>query len=129
MPSLDSSKRRLPTRRVSTREKYSIVFTNMRKDGKHYRGPRFDAWKVWEAFSIMAKALASNRAFGEYRSHLRGEVTRPAGPARSLLRSARDGQRSQASFVRESGLADSRVSSKRVPGTGTMSLTAISFSF
>jgi hypothetical protein len=56
VPSLDLVQEATRNKEGTNAGKCSIVFTNPRKDGKHYPRPRFDAWKDnWEAFNIMAK--------------------------------------------------------------------------
>ena len=59
MPSLDLVKEATRNKEGANAGKYSIVFTNMRKDGIPYPRPRFDAWRDnWEAFDVMAANLA-----------------------------------------------------------------------
>jgi hypothetical protein len=62
MPSLDLVQEATRNKEGVNAGKYSIVFTDLRKDGKHHPRPRFDEWKDnWEAFNIMAEALASSQ--------------------------------------------------------------------
>jgi len=59
MPSLDLVKEATRNKEGVNAGKYSIVFTNMRKDGMLYPRPRFDAWRDdWAAFNVMATNLA-----------------------------------------------------------------------
>ena len=60
MPSLDLIKEATRNKDGVNAGRYSIVFTNTRKDGKPYPRPRFDDWRDnWEAFNFMARSLAS----------------------------------------------------------------------
>jgi hypothetical protein len=59
MPSLDLVKEATRNKEGVNAGRYSIVFTNMRRDGKSYPRPRFDEWRDnWEAFNVMARRLA-----------------------------------------------------------------------
>jgi hypothetical protein len=65
MPSLDLIKEATRNNEGANSGKYSIVFTNTRKDGKAYPRPRFDAWRGnWEAFDVMAHSLAPSHVGG-----------------------------------------------------------------
>jgi hypothetical protein len=60
MPSLDLVKEATRNKEGVNAGKYSIVFTNTRKDGKPYPRPRFDVWRDnWAPFSVMAHSLSS----------------------------------------------------------------------
>jgi len=59
MPSLDLVKQAACNKEGVNAGKYSIVFTNLRKDGRPYPRPRFDEWiDNWPALDSMATALA-----------------------------------------------------------------------
>jgi hypothetical protein len=54
MPSLDLIKEATCNKEGANAGKYSIMFTNTRKDGRPHPRPRFDAWRDnWEAFNAM----------------------------------------------------------------------------
>jgi hypothetical protein len=58
MPSLDLVKEATCNKEGVNAGKYTIVFTNTRKDGRPYPRPRFDPWQDnWDAFDAMAKNL------------------------------------------------------------------------
>lgn len=60
MPSLDLVKEATRNKEGVNAGKYSIVFTNTRKDGKPYPRPRFDMWRDnWAAFNVMTHSLSS----------------------------------------------------------------------
>jgi hypothetical protein len=62
MPSLDLVDEATRNKEGANAGRYSIVFTNTRRDGKPYPRPRFDAWRDnWEAFNVMAHSLSSAR--------------------------------------------------------------------
>jgi hypothetical protein len=59
MPSLDVVKEATRNKEGANAGRYSIVFTNTRKDGKPYPRPRFDVWRDnWDAFNVMARSLS-----------------------------------------------------------------------
>jgi hypothetical protein len=61
MPSLDLVKEATRNKEGVNAGKYSIVFTNLRSDGRPYPRPRFEGWKDnWQAFNDMANAVAPN---------------------------------------------------------------------
>lgn len=62
MPSLDLIKEATQNKQGVNAGRYSIVFTNNRKDGKTYPRPRFEPWREnWDSLETLANSLASKR--------------------------------------------------------------------